>query len=64
MISPILEKYRNMFVRFLVQMKKSKSHPEITWPLIGMLVKKIRSTNLVKTLMHEIKSPQYAVISF
>ena len=27
------QKYRNIFVRFLVQMKKSKYHSEITWPL-------------------------------
>jgi hypothetical protein len=26
-------KYRNIFVRFLVQMKTSKSHSEIIWPL-------------------------------
>ena len=27
------QKYRNIFVRFLVQMKTSKSHIEINWPL-------------------------------
>ena len=27
------QKYRNIFVRFLVQMKTSKSHSEINWPL-------------------------------
>ena len=28
------QKYRNIFVRFLVQMKTSKSHSEINWPLL------------------------------
>ena len=27
------QKYRNIFVRFLVQMKTSKNHSEIIWPL-------------------------------
>ena len=27
------QKYRNIFVRFLVQMKTSKSHSEFNWPL-------------------------------
>ena len=27
------QKYRNIFDRFLVQMKTSKSHSEIKWPL-------------------------------
>ena len=39
LIWPILEryvgqKYRNIFVCFLVQMKTSKSHSEINWPLV------------------------------
>ena len=36
LIWPILEvgqKYGNVFVRFLVQMKTSKSNSEINWPL-------------------------------
>ena len=27
------QKYRNIFIRFLFQMKSSKSHSEINWPL-------------------------------
>ena len=35
------QKYRNIFVRFLVQMKTSKSHSEIIWPLGNVHVKPI-----------------------
>ena len=31
------QKYRNIFVHFLVQMKTSKSHSEINWPLATVL---------------------------
>ena len=34
------QKYRNIFVRFLVQMKTSKSHFEIIWPLIMSYTRK------------------------
>ena len=32
------QKYTSIFVHFLVQMKTSKSHSEINWPLIGFTV--------------------------
>ena len=30
----VVGKYRNILVRFLVQMKTSNSHSEIKWPLV------------------------------
>ena len=30
------QKCRNIFVRFLVQMKTSKNHSEINWPLVNV----------------------------
>ena len=34
------QKYRNIFVHFLVQLKTSKSNSEIIWPLVAVILKK------------------------
>ena len=42
------QKYKNIFVRFLVQIKTSKSYFEINWPLVVVLDTKRRSFNGIR----------------
>ena len=46
------QKYKNIFVRFLVQMKTSKSHSEINWPLGKNTVRQTWNQKLVYVKKH------------
>ena len=45
------EKHRNIFVRFLVQMKTSKSHSEINWPLLCMMMNNMNA-NIIQVSIY------------
>ena len=65
------QKYRNIFFHFLVQMKTSKSHSEINWPLTFLVFLHCASfaslswmTEHCTTELRELSSPQIAYASW